>query len=565
MNFTQEQLNIFEYVKNGTGHGIINAVAGAGKTTTIMEAAQYTSNPSDLLFCAFNRSIAQEIHQRFQKKQLTQVTTKTIHSLGLQILQSNNSTGNRIVVKENKYKDLIKNEEISNQLLPSVKGILKLHGLAFDEYVEKQDYNVTNLIRKITTRLLEINQKYRLTLCKETFSDLKNMVHHYGIFNEVEFEKRYFDRELEYYFEAHKILLENANSFSQKHMIIDYSDMLYLPYIWKLTTFKKYNYLFIDECQDLSRSQLAVALKYANKGGRILSVGDPSQSIYGFTGADIDSFSNIEKITNAVKLPLTLCFRCPRKVLELAKEFRTDILGSKHYDGLLEEIHLNEVVQSAKSNDLIISRIKEPILLLTFGFIESEKKIQIHPDIANDLIYMLRGLFKIDQITRNIELGFGGFENLKSDALQRKEWIINKEAERIIDAQQREFYVKDELRMLNSKLEFLHKRYEIWKSSCKSLEAIFKRIKEYISEKDNPITISTIHTAKGLEANRVFILDFKKLPLKRPEQKEWEKVQELNLKYVAVTRAKEELYLVNSENQEEVKDDGSLFDDLFEI
>src|SRR5690606_20220220 len=106
--------------------------------------------------------------------------------------------------------------------------------------------------------------------------------------------------------------------------------------------------LFIDECQDLSRSQLAVALKYAKRGGRILSVGDPFQSIYGFTGADIKSFSTIEKTTKANKLPLTVCFRCPKSVIEMAKEFRSDISGNKNYDGIITEIELERVVQLTK-------------------------------------------------------------------------------------------------------------------------------------------------------------------------------------------------------------------------
>lgn len=97
------------------------------------------------------------------------------------------------------------------------------------------------------------------------------------------------------------------------------------------------------------------------------------------------------------------------------------------------------------------------------------------------------------------------------------------------------------------------------------MEDIFKKLYAYVNEKENPITISTIHTAKGLEQKRVFIINYSDLPLTHPEHKDWEKTQEVNLKYVAVTRAKEELFLVNSENIEDRETEGSLFDDLFEI
>ena len=46
------------------------------------------------------------------------------------------------------------------------------------------------------------------------------------------------------------------------------------------------------------------------------------------------------------------------------------------------------------------------------------------------------------------------------------------------------------------------------------------------------------------------------------EQKDWERTQELNLKYVAITRAREELYLVESIQIEEKAGEGSLFDDF---
>ena len=59
------------------------------------------------------------------------------------------------------------------------------------------------------------------------------------------------------------------------------------------------------------------------------------------------------------------------------------------------------------------------------------------------------------------------------------------------------------------------------------------------------ITLSTIHKAKGLEADRVFIILPDTLPLRWRGQQEWEKEQEMNLKYVAITRAKKELYFVD--------------------
>jgi superfamily I DNA/RNA helicase len=62
---------------------------------------------------------------------------------------------------------------------------------------------------------------------------------------------------------------------------------------------------------------------------------------------------------------------------------------------------------------------------------------------------------------------------------------------------------------------------------------------------ENAVMLSTAHKSKGLEANRVLILLPDKLPLKYPHQKDWQFVQEMNLKYVALTRAKKELVFID--------------------
>jgi DNA helicase II / ATP-dependent DNA helicase PcrA len=74
---------------------------------------------------------------------------------------------------------------------------------------------------------------------------------------------------------------------------------------------------------------------------------------------------------------------------------------------------------------------------------------------------------------------------------------------------------------------------------CRKIDALFN------SEQPD-MTLSTVHKAKGLEADRIFLLNPDEMPLKWPNQQAWELQQEHNLKYVALTRAKGELYLVRS-------------------
>lgn len=562
MTFTDEQKRIFQFVELEGGHGIIDAVAGAGKTTTIMECAKFVKDKSTILFCAFNNSIAAEIARKFHKLGLDEVTVKTIHALGRQIIQDNNSSGQPINLEENKYRELLKSKEIQEQLKPLFEKILKINGLEIDESDDRKNFAANNLVNKINSRLVEINQKYRATLTKEEVTEFENLVIHFGIFNDIEIGKKNFKDEIKEYFECHKILLEAGNLLSKRTMVIDYTDMLYLPYKWNLQPVRKYEFLFIDECQDLSKAQFAVAAKYGKKEGRILAVGDPSQSIYGFTGADINSFNRVKEYTQANQLPLTTCFRCPKKVVELAKTIRTDIVGSKEDEGIVHSILFEDVVNSAKPGDLIISRLRAPIVLLVFSFIDKNIKVQIHEDEVREIINEIKNIFKQNELNQIISSLSYGFDDLKTEVMNRWNWIIQKNSEGITDSTERNLYVENEKKYLEKKLDFLHKKYEQWKNDCDTLNDILKRIKDYISATDNAIKLSTIHRAKGLENKRVYVLNYDELPFFRLQQKDWERIQEINLKYVAITRALNELYLIENKKIETIEKEESLFDNL---
>ncbi|GGH72034.1 UvrD-helicase domain-containing protein [Phaeocystidibacter marisrubri] len=562
MQFTTEQKNIFDFVENQSGHGIIDAVAGAGKTTTIMECAKFVKDKRKILFCAFNNSISNDIAQKFHNLGLNEVTVKTIHALGRQIIQDNNNTGQPIKLIQSKYRDILKSPEIIDQLEPIYKKLLEINDIEFDEFDDKKNFAANNLIYSINTRLIEINQKYRSTLSKDNLSEFISLVTHFGIFNEIELTKENFNLEIQCYFEAHRIVLQAGNSLSERSMIIDFTDMLYLPYEWKLQPNNKFEFLFIDECQDLSKSQFAVAAKYGHREGRILAVGDPSQSIYGFTGADIESFQRVKDFTKAKQLPLTTCFRCPKKVIELAKTIRTDISGSKQEEGTVTSIHFEDVVKLAKPGDLIISRLRSPIIILVFSFIDKNIKVQIHQDEVTEIINEIKNIFKVEELNIVISTLPNGFEQLKQSVTRRWNYIIEKNAQRIMDSTERKIYIETEHDYLNTKLTFLSKKYIQWKSQCETMNDILKVIKEYISDSANPIKLSTIHRAKGLENERVFIINYDELPYFRIQQKDWEKTQEVNLKYVAITRALNDLFLIESEMIETMEIEESLFDNL---
>jgi len=563
MDFTAEQEAIFSFVQHGSGHGIIDAVAGAGKTTTIMECARFVENTSEVLFCAFNTSIAREIQQKFQARGLHQVTVKTIHALGRKILAAHVGGDTTLKLDNKKYTAILQEEEFQEELRPYYERLIALNG--FDPAQlgnDRQQFAIKNLVYRINQRLLDINQKFRSTLCKDNLEEFEALLAHFGIFNERAQQNKNYTQRVQAYYHCHQQLLERGNKLAEERMIIDYTDMIYLPFVWQLSPLKKFNFLFIDECQDLSKAQFAIAAKYGHRGGRILAVGDPYQSIYGFTGADIESFDRVKNYTKAQQFPLTSCFRCPGKIIALASEIRSDIVGIKTNPGEIRTITSEEITQLARPGDLIISRIKAPLVLLVFDFIDKNIPVQIHEDEAQDFINELKSLFKQPELNERLDRREGAFELVKSKVKSRWEWIIDQKAKRISDPVERQLFVVNENKYVEKRLDFLHKKAIIWKDECPSITGVLKKIKLFISEKKQPIRLSSIHRAKGLEEDRVFIIDYDKLPYVQMEQKDWERTQELNLKYVAITRAREELYLVESIQIEEKAGEGSLFDDF---
>ena len=181
---------------------------------------------------------------------------------------------------------------------------------------------------------------------------------------------------------------------------------------------------------------------------------------------------------------------------------------------------------------------------------------------VNDIIDELKNLFKQEERSAIITEIIGGFDTIKDTVYNRWEFIIDKEAKNLANSSEKQIYIKTKTEYLSNKLEFLHKKYLQWQDSCFTINDILRNIKEYISAADNCIRLSTIHRAKGLEEERVFILSFNELPHFKPNQKPWERIQEQNLKYVAITRALSELYLVKSEKIEDIKKDASLFDEF---
>lgn len=547
---TEAQKKIFDFVEHGTGNGIIDAVAGAGKTTTLMGCVTHIPNLDDVIYCAFNTSIRKELQKKFHAAKKN-VKVCTIHSLGFQMLRA---TGD-FKIDDGKYSDIIKNTEFFESLTPEIDEILNYHDhcsvaqiKSLEERRDTLDWDEKNTLNEsqqyvytIIKRILDINQKYRCTLTNPVIDEYDGLVRHFGIFPSWELDSETFPQELECYFRAHQKLLKEGTSIAISHGIIDFTDQLYLPFVRNLTSRKKYGFVFVDECQDLSKAQLYVVKQYLRADGRLLAVGDPYQAIYGFAGADCESFNRVKETFNCTVLGLTDCFRCPQSVIEIAQSIRPDIKGFKDYPGKIYIIPQREVVHNIRGGDLVICRSRQPLMAMALKLITKDFKVKIHPDELQEFMGNYKSNFKPQEL-RGI-LSEESIDKFFDQVRERNEKRIireNQNADPII----RQMIINEEVKDMEETLIFLKKKYFDWRLN--TLDSILMRLKHTLSSPDDDaIKISSIHRAKGLENDRVFILEYNKLPFKR--DLEWERTQERNLHYVAVTRPKEELYLCDDQ------------------
>src|SRR5690606_13046002 len=110
-----------------------------------------------------------------------------------------------------------------------------------------------------------------------------------------------------------------ATKYNQFPKEIDFTDMVYLPAVDNRIKFRHPDVTFIDECQDLNEAQHKMIDKIIGNN-RFVAVGDRAQAIYSFSGSDSRSFDRFLDKQRVKELPLSVCYRCAKKIVEHANE-----------------------------------------------------------------------------------------------------------------------------------------------------------------------------------------------------------------------------------------------------
>lgn len=459
------------------GQGNLVVRARAGTGKTTTIIEAITFAPEEkILLAAFNKKIAEELKSKLKNPK---AEAKTLHSVGVSFLYRN---------WQNAQLDQDRGERLARRSLPAG---------APDSAV--------NLVK----RLAAIGKN---ALPHPDLDGLVDLAYSYDLDPDDYLEEQGWNVE-----RIAQASMKAMDLALQKDGTIDFDDMIFVP-IRNGWVRPKYNMVVIDECQDMNASQLILAMKVCKPGGRVVVVGDDRQAIYGFRGADSNSLDRLKGELIADERGLTITYRCPKAVVASVNHIVPDYSAAPTApDGIVRDATFEQMIEQAGPGDFVLSRKNAPLTKVCLRFIRMGRRAMIEGrEIGSGLINVIKKV-KGSGIPQFLE--------------RLEKW----------EAKQIDRLRKAKKSGADKKIEFINDQAETLRAiaeQSKSISDMESRIKDMFQEtaggKLDYIVCSSVHRSKGLERDRVWGLVETLYPGNRGG------IEEQNIEYVMVTRAKKE-------------------------
>lgn len=493
-------------------HLVVKALAGTGKTTTMIDYLNHMRFPGyqtehvpteeqqaifdctvparKVCFCAFNKAIAEELKTKVPPG----IETSTIHSLGYKLLKTafksikvNNDQALFLMKRELGYKP---EDRLSKVHFNLVHKANKVVGLVKNFMLDPTEDNIVQLTLQYG---IEVNGDLG-QVCKLVQAVIKDA-------------------------------LDDSNGGFK---FISFDDMIYLPAKMGLAK-KIYDLLIVDEAQDLNPAQHAII---SNVADQVVLVGDDRQAIYHFRGSDSDSINNCKKMLDGEikELTLTTTWRCPTSHVEAVNHIVPDLKAAPNaIEGEIHNIKRSEMYDHLKGGALVMCRTNGPLCSLAFNLLSREIPVRIQGrEFSRQIISLINKLRTDDDSIPSLMAHLENYEESETSRIQQtKQFNTNMAVQNLLDK-------CTSIRSLSEGLSYVPELLE-------RIEILFSE-----QRKEDQILLSTVHRAKGLEADDIFIIYPELMPFpaaKMPEEIE----QETNLIYVAHTRGKKRKFIVESE------------------
>lgn len=473
-------------------HVLVNAVAGSGKTFTAVEGSKQIQRHrnTEITYLAFNKSVQAEMNERAGGA----VQAQTFHSAGLKAVRG---AFGSVRLNEQRDWDVMK----------------RIRGLGSAESAEGKR------IRGGLKKLIGLVKQYGVGVGRGWEEDVWRVVdRHQLVLGETDEEEKdvvgWVPRML-------KASMEVSAGEG-----IGFDDMIWLPYAHNLRV-EQSELLVVDEAQDLN----VVQRWYASRAGeRVLVIGDRNQSIYGFRGAGVESMDDLGRELVGVsgigvkERQLSYTRRCPIKVVELAQEIVPQIKAWEGAEeGVVREERMDKALEQMVEGDMVLCRMNAPLLSAAYKLIGMGKPARVRGREVH------AGILKLLESA-------GSFGSMAA-VVRRAEEITAGEVDKYM--QLSDGRGESRARAAQDRMEC----FLACSQGCTGVGEMRSKLEEVFREDRAGIVLSSVHKAKGLEADRVWVLNGELMP--HPKAKRgWEMQQEMNLKYVAVTRARKELVWV---------------------
>jgi DNA helicase II / ATP-dependent DNA helicase PcrA len=355
LDATDEQVAIIEHALLTDDNILINALAGAAKTTTLQFLCKYLPEEPTLSL-AFNKRIAEEM----RKKLPPHVQPMTLNAIGHKVWSS--TLGRRLIVQSNK--------------------------------------SYTVLVDYIKTQPKKTQQEYY-----DNFAEINKVVQQAKIkgYIPASFEKAgLMDRDTFF-----GTLDEDANvelidrllteSIRQAYIgVIDFDDQIYMSTLFG-GTFPIYPRIMADEAQDFSHINHAMLEKLVN--GRLFAVGDPWQAMYAFRGSVTGSMKRLEEKFNMTVMNLSVSFRCPQNVVRRAQSRVGWMKWADHAkEGRVQKLD-RWTLGSIVDGSAVVCRNNAPLFKLALKLLANGRGVKvIGREIGPGLVKTLREVSKDDAL-----------------------------------------------------------------------------------------------------------------------------------------------------------------------
>lgn len=507
------QARVFDFVRAGKGHGVVRATAGSGKTSTLVGVAGLLPAGSRACFLAFNRAIAVELRRRLPAN----VEATTLHALGRRVLldafpnSRARSTerfapppeGNGLRPRGHAGGGDADRDAATGALRPHAHAGVPFEGkypmlamkIARGRYPPPTDTDPEQDpgqdpdldVADIARYLARLAHFARLELTPASSpTAVRRLARSYALVPPV------VDRRLH---DVHALLprLLREGAAAAADGVVDFTDLLYLPHVLDLPV-PRFDLVCVDEAQDLSLAGLALVMRLLSRGARGLFVGDERQAIYGFAGADERSMRRIVHRTSATVLPLSRSFRCPQRVVTLARRFAPEMEAAPGAPlGTVRRIAQSRLHLHVRPGDLVLSRTNAPLVRACLRLARARVPARV---LGTELAESVRALADRILPRRDLRHARRIVRAASHDTARRIESRLPT-SPTLGDALRRNADDHDALDIL---LEALESRY------LRPTRMHFDALLDTMFGGSHGALLSTIHKAKGREAERVFLL-----------------------------------------------------------